>query len=349
MPDLHTSYLGCRLKSPLVAAASPLTGKLDGIKALRDVGIGAVILPSLFEEQITHERLAEQLTAVGVRSVGKPGGLSPGEGALSDSISGHSGAPSYAYGRSAEHYLELVRAAKAVVDIPVIASMNGTTTGAWLDYAQLIEQAGADALELNIYYIAADPGISGAEVELRFLEVVRAVCDSVRIPVAIKIPPFFSAPAYTIRSLARAGAHAAVLFNRFVQPDIDLDSFQVIPTLRLSDSEELRMTLRWIAILHGKVDCELAATTGAHTTEDVLKLLLAGANVVTMASALLRYGPRHILEIERELHTWLDDHDFSSVDDLRGSLSQVHSPDPLAYERASYMKALLNYRGPSGE
>ena len=346
MPDLHTSYLGCRLNSPLVAAASPLTGSLDGIKALQDAGIGAITLPSLFEEQITHQKLAAQLTAVGVELTKESGPLSPGASALSDSITGHSGAPSYAYGRTAEDYLELVRAAKAAVDVPVIASMNGTTTGPWLDYAQLIEAAGADALELNIYYIAADPGISGAEVELRFLEVVRAVCDSVRVPVAIKIPPFFSAPAYTIRSLARAGAHAAVLFNRFVQPDIDLDAFQVTPTLHLSDSEELRMTLRWIAILHGKVDCELAATTGAHTAEDVLKLLLAGANVVTLASALLRYGPRHVLELERKLNAWLDDHDFTSVDTLRGRLSQVNSPDPLAYERASYMKALLNYRSP---
>ena len=348
MPDLRTEYLGFTLNSPIVAAASPLTGKIDTIKALEDGGIGAITLPSLFEEQVEHEELAaQQLAAYGAEAFGEAvTGYFPAVSPSIDSLTGHSGAPAYSYGRTAEDYLEHIRAAKAAVSVPVIASMNGTTTGGWLEYARLIEEAGADALELNIYYIAADPEVSGADVERRFEQVVKAVRDSIRIPLAVKIPPFFSAVAHTIRSLVRAGAGSVVLFNRFVQPDIDLASLSVRPELQLSSNAELLLTLRWVAILYGKVDCQLAATTGAHTADDALKLLLAGADVVTMASALLKHGPAHAREVDEQLQTWLEEHDYDSVDQLRGSLSQINSPNPVAFERANYMKALLNYSTP---
>ena len=348
MADLRTPYLGFNLTCPLVAAASPMTGKLDAVRALEDAGVGAITLPSLFEEQIEHEELAmRQLMAFGADAFGEAtSGYFPSVAPVADSLNGHSASPSYAYGNSADDYLNHIRTTKETVSVPVIASMNGTTDGGWLDYARLIERAGADALELNIYYIAADPAVSGVEVEQRFIDVVRAVRQVVSIPLAVKIPPFFSAPAHMIRSLHRAGAQSVVLFNRFVQPDIDLGALEVRPDLKLSSSEELRLTLRWMAILFGKVGCQLAATTGAHTADDVLKLLLAGANVVTFASALLRHGPSHVRSVRYELVRWLQEREYGSIDELRGSLSQMNSPDPVAFERANYMKALLNFSSP---
>lgn len=346
MADFQTSYLGFTLRNPLVAAACPLTGRIDGLKALEDAGIAAVTLPSLFEEQIDHQRSAEkQLQAYGASAFqAASSGYFPDVSMVGvDSMNGHGSTPAYAYGRTTEEYLRYIRSATEAVDVPVIASMNGTTAAEWLDHAKQIEQAGADALELNIYYIPADPAISGPEVDRHFVHVVHAVADSISIPLAVKIPPFFSAPAHLIQELSKAGAKAVVLFNRFVQPDIDLDSLEVRPTLTLSSSDELRMTLRWMAILHRKVTCQLAATTGAHTAEDTLKLLLAGADVVTMASALLKHGADHVRIVLRAMDAWLDDREFQSINALRGLLSQLKSPDPVAFERANYMKALLSF------
>ena len=348
MPNLETTYLGFELSCPLVAAASPLTGHLDSVRALEDAGIAALTLPSLFEEQVEHEATAaQQLATYGAEAFGEAvGGYFPPSTLGVDIISGHTAAPSYSFGSAAEDYLNHIRAVKAAVDIPVIASMNGTTTGGWLEFARLIQDAGADALELNIYYVAADPDVTGRDVEQRFIDITRSVRETLEIPLAVKIPPFFSAPGHTIRAIAAAGARSVVLFNRFVQPDIDLDELQVQPALKLSTSDELRLTLRWMAILFGRVDCELAATTGAHDDQDVLKLLFAGARVVTLASALLQKGPKHVAVLRRALEQWLEARDYASIDQLRGSLSQLNSPDPVAFERANYMKALLNYSSP---
>ena len=325
MADLRTRYLGLELRSPLVASASPLTGSLDGLRQLEDAGAAAVVLPSLFEEQLTLE--AQQ---VGRLLKGGAGSLSAAL-ALDDYNAGPYG------------YLALVEKAKASLQIPVIASLNGVTPGGWVEHARLLEEAGADALELNIYYVSSRPGLAGSEVEWRYLELVRSVRQTIGIPLAVKLSPYFSSVANLSRQLVEVGADGLVLFNRFYQPDLDLDTLEVTPRLVLSTSEELRLPLRWIAILYRQVPASLAASTGVHTAADVVKVLMAGADVAMMTSALLRHGPEHLTVVEAGLRDWLEEHGMQSVGQLRGLRSQRSIPDPGAWERANYITMLAGY------
>lgn len=328
-PDLRTRYLGLELDSPLVASASPLTGRLDTLRALEEAGAAAVVLPSLFEEQIEQEELAlDAVLERGAHSYGEALTYFP---ELED------------YNTGPGSYLELVAAAREALRVPVIASLNGSSGGGWLRYARLLEEAGADALELNVYAVEADPRTSGADVEERTLALVRSVRDAVRVPLAVKVGPFYTAFAHTAVRLAEAGADGLVLFNRFLQPDLDLETLAVEPSLHLSTPEELRLPLRWIAILRGRVPAGLAATGGAHDAGDVVKLLLAGADVVELASALLLHGPGRLRELRAGLEAWLAEREYASVAQLRGSLSQAASPDPAAFERAQYARALASY------
>jgi dihydroorotate dehydrogenase (fumarate) len=331
MADLRTRYLGLELRSPLVASSSPLTGTLDGLKRLEAAGAGAVVLPSLFEEDLAEEaREVDALLATGATGA--------------EARAGH---PEQAgYGAGAAAYLALVEQAKASLSIPVIASLNGVSRGGWVRNAARLEQAGADALELNIYYVSSSPGQSGSEVEWRYLDIVRAVRQAAGIPLAAKLSPYFSSVTNLARQLVEAGADGLVLFNRFYQPDLDVETLQVVPSLELSTSMELRLPLRWIAILHRRWGVSLAASTGVHTTEDVVKVLLAGADVAMMTSALLRHGPNHLSELEAGLRDWLGRHGHQSVDQVRGRLSQRSVPDPAAFERANYLKVLATHRPP---
>ncbi len=327
--DLRTKYLGFELASPLVASASPLTGDLETLYALEDAGASAVVLPSLFEEQIEHQQMAIHDLHESVRNF-------------------HGEASTYfpemqEYNAGPEAYLALVANARKSLRVPVIASLNGTTNAGWTRYAKKIEEAGASALELNIYLIAADPDVTGAQVEERYLDLVRAVRASISIPLAVKVGPHFSSFANMARKLVDAGARGLVLFNRFLHPDIDLESLEVRPDLELSTPSEARLAVRWVAILRGRVKASLAATGGAHGHAEVAKLLLAGADVVMMASALLRNGPGHIKTVRAGLQTWLEEKEYLSVEQMKGSLSQEHAPDPGAFERSNYMKALLSF------
>jgi dihydroorotate dehydrogenase (fumarate) len=303
MTDLHTRYLGLELRSPLIASSSPLTGSLESLRALESAGAGAVVLPSLFEEDLA------------------------------------SGA-----GSTLAAYLSLVGQARAELSIPVIASLNGTTRGGWVDNAARLEASGAHALELNIYYVSTSPGLSAADVEERYFDLVRAVRRTVRIPVAVKLSPYFSATANMARRLVELGANGLVLFNRFYQPDLDIEALDVVPGLELSTSAELRLPLRWIAILHGHLGAaSLAASSGVHTVEDVVKVVLAGADVAMMTSALLRHGPEHLAHVEADLRDWLAAHGHTSLDQLRGRLSQRVLRDPRAWERANYARMLASH------
>jgi dihydroorotate dehydrogenase (fumarate) len=289
-----------------------------------------VVLPSLFEEQIIHEaaevtHLVESLTGAFVES---PSGYLP---------------DLETYDTGPGSYLQLIESAKSGLEIPVIASLNGSTRGGWTRYARLIEDAGADALELNIYVVAADPSYDAKAIEDEYLELVRSVSRQIDIPLAVKVSPYFSAFANMAGRLIEAGADALVLFNRFYQPDVDLDEMTVTPNLELSTSHDLRLPLRWIAILYGQIDAQLAATSGVHSEVDVVKLLLAGADVTMTTASLLRHGPTHLTEIVANLERWLDDNDYTSVAQLRGSLSQGNAPDPMAFERHNYMKALTTF------
>jgi dihydroorotate dehydrogenase (fumarate) len=325
MVELRTRYLGLDLPSPLVASASPLTGSLDGLRRLEDAGAAAVVLPSLFEEQLTLE--ADQVGRL----------LEAGAGSLSRALALDD------YNAGPYGYLALVEKAKAALRIPVIASLNGVTPGAWVEHAGLLEEAGADALELNIYYVSSSPRVPGAEVERRYLELVGSVRRTVGIPLAVKLSPHFSSVANLTRQLVQAGADGLVLFNRFYQPDLDLETMEVTPRLVLSTSEELRLPLRWIAILYREIPASLAASTGVHTAEDVVKVLLAGADVAMMTSALLRHGPEHLRVVEAGLRDWLEEHVMETVAHLRGMRSQRSVPDPAAWERANYITMLSGY------
>lgn len=313
--DISTSYLGLELTSPLVASSSPLTGELGSLRELEDAGAAAVVLPSLFEEQL----------CAGAGSFGEALAQLP---ELED------------YKGGADQYLELVRTAKQALEIPVIGSLNGISPGGWLEHAGLIQEAGADALELNLYLVAADPDLSAEEVETRHRELVSEVRRGVDIPIAIKLGPFYTAFAHTARQLVECGADGLVLFNRFYQPEVDLGSLEVRPHLVLSRSEEMRLPLRWIGILRGRIEASLAATSGVHSAEDVLRLLLAGADVAMMASALLESGTTHLSRTERDLREWLEDREYESVRELQGSVSQASASDPTAFERANYRKTL---------
>ncbi len=327
--DLSTRYLGIGLKHPIVASASPLTGSIDSLKRLEDAGVAAVVLPSLFEEQIEHDEMAtHNLMLYGAELSPEASGFFPEQ---------------QKYNTGPDRYLKLIADAKTALSVPVIASLNGYTPGGWTAMARQLEQAGADAIELNVYFLATKLDDSSAAVEARYIDLVKSVAGQVKVPVAVKVAPYFSAMANMASRLAQAGASGLVLFNRFLQPDIELEELQVTPHLVLSTSDELRLALRWIAILRGRVGASLAATGGVHTPDDVLKLLLAGADCVMIASSLLKRGPAHVGVLVRGVMEWLAEREYSSVEQMKGSLSQKACPDPDAFERANYMKALQSY------
>jgi dihydroorotate dehydrogenase (fumarate) len=328
--DLTSSYLGLSLKHPLVASASPLTATVAGIQRLEEAGAAAVVLPSLFEEQLNAEsrHLDHYL---GYASESFP-----------EALTYFPEAASYQVGPEA--YLDVIMKARAAVDIPIIGSLNGVSVGGWVDYARLIEEAGAHALELNLYYIPTDPDLSGSEVEAMYLEVLRAVRRTVSIPIAMKLSPYFSATANMAARLVKAGADGLVLFNRFYQPDFDLESLSVVPHLLLSHEWELRLPLRWIAILYGRVQADFAITSGVHGYEDVLKSVMAGASAVMLASELLRRGPDRIGAIVDDLTAWMTEREYESISQMRGSMSQLRVSEPAAFERANYMKVLQSWR-----
>jgi dihydroorotate dehydrogenase (fumarate) len=327
--DLRSTYLKRALLNPIVAAASPLTSSLESLKRLEQAGVAAVVLPSLFEEQMEHEEMAtHQLMLYGAELSPEAQGFFP---------------EMQSYGTGPDKYLRLIEQAKSALSVPVIPSLNGHTPGGWTHMAKRFEDAGADAIELNVYFLAADISDTSAVVEQRYVDLVEEVTNEVSIPVAIKVSPYFSAMANMASRLSGAGASGLVLFNRFLQPDITLDELEVVPHLVLSSSDELRLALRWIAILRGRVKASLAATGGAHTWEDVMKLLLAGADCVMLASSLLKHGPEHVRTLLDEVSTWMSERGYQSVEQLKGSLSQAACLDPDAFERANYMKALRSY------
>ncbi len=328
--DLSTSYLGLHLKNPLVPSASPLTRTAESMKRLEDAGAAAVVMHSVFEEQIQHE--AAELNHY----------LSSGTESFAEAISYFPATTEYFLGP--EEYLSELTKAKKSLAIPVIASLNGVSTGGWIKYAKKFEEAGADAIELNVYYIPADPRISSADVEQRYIDVLKAVKSTVKIPVAIKLSPYFSSMSNMAKRLDEAGADGLVLFNRFYQPDVDIEALEVLPNVQLSSSKSLRLPLRWIGILFGRVKASLAATSGVHTAEDVVKLIMAGADVTMLCSSLLQKGPQHLKEVLAGVERWMQEHEYVSVQQMRGSMSQKSVADPTAFERANYMKALNRYR-----
>jgi len=326
MIDISTTYLGLKLRTPLVASASPLSQDIYNIRRLEDLGASAVVLYSLFEEQLQQEEAELEHR------------LSAGTDSFAEATSFFPQPEEFRLGP--EGYLKHIDRAKKAVSIPIIASLNGSSVGGWTNYAKQIEQAGADALECNIYFVAADPEISSAEVEQRYLDIVAAVKSAVSIPVAVKISPFFSNMANMAKRFDEAGANALVLFNRFYQPDINIEELEIEPNVLLSTPQALRLPLTWIGILYGRVRANLAATSGVHGHEDVIKLLMVGADVTMLCSTLLRNGISHIRRIERGLVEWMEKHEYESVQQMKGSMSQNRCPDPSAFERAQYMKAV---------
>lgn len=327
--DLTTTYLGLNLKNPIVPSASPMSKSVGSVRLMEDYGASAVVLYSIFEEQIRHEtkELHHHLTQ-------HADSFAEATSYFPEAHEYHSGP---------DEYLEHIRKLKESVSIPVIGSINGVTDGGWVEYAKLIEQAGADALELNVYYIPTDPALSSDAIEQSYFDIVKDVRTQVKIPVAVKLSPFFTSIPNVAKRLDTMGVNGLVLFNRFYQPDINLDTLHVEPGVVLSSSDALRLPLRWIAILHKKVKADLAATTGVHTAEDVLKLTMAGANVTMMCSALLRHGARKIREVLTGVQQWMVEHEYSSLNDMRGSMSHASVADPSSFERANYMKALQSY------
>ncbi|HTD56767.1 MAG TPA: dihydroorotate dehydrogenase-like protein [Silvibacterium sp.] len=327
--DLTTRYLGLSLKNPLAAGAGPVTGKLDNIRRLEDLGAAAVVLPSIFEEQIKQEDgLIARLTTLGIDS--------------------NSEALSYfplaaLYQTDPRRYLDLLYRASRAVDIPVIGSLNGITDHGWIDYARQIEEAGAHAIELNIYFIPADLEVSGSEIEQRYLTILTAVKQAVKVPVAVKLSPYFSATGHMATQLVKAGANGLVLFNRFYEPDIDLRELTLLHNLELSTSAEIRLPLLWIAVLSGRIQASLAANSGVETEDEVIKYLLAGADVVMTTSALLKHGVRYIKVLLEGLRDWLAARDLDSLEHIRGRLSQRNIANPTAFERANYIEILQGY------
>jgi dihydroorotate dehydrogenase (fumarate) len=328
--DLSTKYLGLHLKNPLVPSAGPLSRTLDSMKRLEDAGASAIVMYSLFEEQIQHE--AAELNHY----------MSYGTESFAEALSYFPEAKEYNLGP--DEYVEHLHKAKKALGIPVIGSLNGVSTGGWMKYAKKIEEAGADALELNVYYIPTDPRMSSQAVEDFYVDALKAVKRTVKIPVAMKLSPFFSAMANMAARLDAAGADGLVLFNRFYQPDFDIDAMEVVPNVDLSSSRSIRLPLRWIAILFGRVKASLAATSGVHTAGDVLKLLMAGADITMLCSALLQDGAGTIAGILKNMEDWMLEHEYVSVQQMRGSMSQKSVADPSAFERANYMKALNRYK-----
>ena len=329
MTDLTTTYLGLKLKNPVVASASPISKKLDGIKKLEDAGASAVVMYSLFEEQITHDSLALDHY------------LSRGTETFAEALTYFPDLDRYNIGP--EDYLELIAKAKKATNIPVIGSLNGVSAGGWINYAKKIEQAGADALELNVYYISTDPGLGSSELEENYIDLVKSVRSQIQIPLAIKLTPNFTALPNIASRLAGAGANGLVLFNRFIQPDLDIETLEVTPNLQLSTSNELRTPLRWTAILYGRVMADLALTGGVHNAQDVLKAMMAGARVTMLASELLQNGIGRIAEILEDIESWMDEFEYISIQQMQGSMSQQAVAEPAAFERANYMKALQSY------
>lgn len=327
--DLRTRYLGLELAHPVVASASPLGGRLDTLLRVEEAGAAAIVLPSLFEEQVEDEALALHAA------------LEEGADAFGEALSY---LPELDAPTAAERYLEHVAAATSRLGIPLIGSLNGVSSGGWLRYARMIEEAGADALELSIYRVEADLDASAAAIEAEVVELVAAVRAAVRIPLAVKVAPYYTAFASLARRLADAGADGLVLFNRFVQPDVDLETLSLVPEVRLSSSAELLLPLRWIGLLRDRVGASLAASGGVHRAEDALKLLLAGADAVMTTSALLQGGPGRIGGIVDGVRRWLEEREYASVEQMKGSMSQARSDDPGAFERASYVRALSSYR-----
>jgi dihydroorotate dehydrogenase (fumarate) len=329
MIDLSTTYLGLHLSSPLVASASPLSRNVDLVRRMEDAGAGAVVLFSLFEEQITHEsrELDHYLESTAHRYAESPTYF-PDLG-------------SYTIGP--EEYLEHIRRLKSAVRIPVIASLNGGSPGGWVEYAHRMEQAGADALELNIYYLPTDMDLSGGEVEESYVQLVRSVRATVKLPIAVKLGPFFSSIPNMCRRLVEAGADGLVLFNRFYQPDFDLAELEVVPNLKLSTSDELRLPLRWIAIMYGRLRCDFALSSGIHTAEDALKAMMAGASAAMLTSALLARGVGRLGAILGDMRAWMEEYEYESIEQMRGSMSQRAVADPAAFERANYMRALQSF------
>lgn len=328
--DLTTTYLGLNLRTPLVVSASPLSEEIDDIKRMEDAGASAVVLYSLFEEQLVRDshELAHH--------------LSYGTHSFAEALSFFPEPTQFHVGP--EGYLNHIRRAKAAVAIPIIASLNGDSSGGWINYAKKMQQAGADAIELNIYYIPTNPDLSGTEVEQTYLEILRSVKSQVTIPVAVKLSPYFSNLAFMAKQLAHAGADALVLFNRFYQPDIHLESLEVKPNIILSTPQALRLPMRWVAILYGRISANLAATSGIHTAQDILKMLMAGASVTQLCSVLFRHGIAHIRSLERDLCDWMVEHEYSSVRQLLGSMSQLHCANPGEFERAQYVRALHSFK-----
>jgi dihydroorotate dehydrogenase (fumarate) len=324
--DLTTKYLGMHLRTPLVASASPLSHEISGIRSLEDAGASAVVLYSLFEEQLHKEALELELH------------LNAGTESFAESLTYFPHTSEFHTGP--DEYLEHIRKAKSAVDIPIIASLNGATLGGWTKYAKQVEQAGADAIECNLYSIPTNTEILGSDVENSYLDIVRQVKLAVQIPVAAKLSPFFSNLANAAKRLDQMGTDGLVLFNRFYQPDIDLEELEIKPNVLLSTPQDLRLPLTWIGILFGRIRASLAATSGVHGPEDVIKLLMVGADVTMMCSALLRYGIAHLRLVEVGMRKWMEEHEYESVQQMQGSMSQQRCADPGAFERAQYMRAV---------
>jgi len=330
MTDLSTTYLGLKLKNPLVAAASPLSKKLDSARRLEDAGVSAIVMYSLFEEQILHESLElDHFLTRGTNSSAEALSYLPDTGT---------------YSLGPKKYLEHLGALKKALRIPVIGSLNGVSKGGWVEYAHLIQESGADALELNLYYIPTDTALSTAEVENAQVELVTAVKAKLSIPLAVKLSPYYTSLPHFAQRLTLAGADGLVLFNRFYQPDFDLDALEVIPNLDLSTSSDLRLPLRWISILHGQVKTDLALTGGVHTAQDAIKAMMAGAKVAMMASNLLHNGPQAVPSMLNELGWWMQRHEYESVQQMQGSMSRKSVAEPAAFERANYMRVLNSWR-----
>jgi dihydroorotate dehydrogenase (fumarate) len=328
--DLSTTYLGLKLKSPIVPSAGPLSQEVSNIKQMEDAGAGAVVLYSLFEEQLEHESLElHHHTAGSAESFAEATSYFP---------------EPFEYKLGPEEYLNHIRKIKEAVDMPVIASLNGKSLGGWIDYSKQIEQAGADALELNIYFMATDLDQKSEELEKKYVHIVKRVKSEIKIPIAVKMHPFFSSVAHMAKELNKAGADGLVLFNRFYQPDINLETLEVEPNVILSTPFAMRLPLRWIAILYGRTNADLAATSGIYTAEDVIKMTMAGAKVTQMLSCLLKFGIGHIADVTSKMKLWMEEKEYESIDQMRGSMSYLNVDDPAKFERANYMKVLHSYK-----
>jgi dihydroorotate dehydrogenase (fumarate) len=330
MVDLSTTYLGLKLKNPLVASAGPFSEKVESARKLEEAGVSAIVMYSLFEEQIIHESLElDHYLWYGAEASAEFGSFYPQSGT---------------YTLAPEAYIDTLKKLKDAVKIPVIASLNGVSTGGWIKYARKMQDNGADALELNLYYLPTDPDLTSTKLEESYVTLVRDICKSVKIPVSVKLSPFFTSLPNLAKRMADAGAKGLVLFNRFYQPDLDIENLEVVPNLVLSTSQELRLPLRWIAILYGRIQADLALTSGVHTPEDLIKSVMAGASVAMVTSELLKNGLGRSTEILADVEKWMGDHEYVSIQQMKGSLSQQRVKEPAAFERANYMKALNSFK-----